>query len=63
MVIGHSPVANKEILLSHPYYGSKVVMIDSRISEKKGGSLSCIEIRGDDIKASYTKRRSAGEKK
>ena len=62
MVIGHAPVAKKEILLSHPYYGNSVVMIDSRISDKKGGQLSCVEIRGREIKAHYCRRNSAGEK-
>jgi len=62
MVVGHAPVASEEILLSHPLYGSSVVMIDTRISDKKGGRLSCIEIRGKDVKAHYVKRNSAGEK-
>ncbi len=62
MVVGHAPVASEEILLSHPLYGSSVVMIDTRISDKKGGRLSCIEIRGKDVKALYAKRNSAGEK-
>jgi hypothetical protein len=62
MVVGHAPVASEEILLSHPLYGSSVVMIDTRISDKKGGRLSCIEIRGKDVKAHYSKRNSAGEK-
>jgi RNase H-fold protein (predicted Holliday junction resolvase) len=62
MVVGHAPVASEEILLSHPLYGSSVVMIDTRISDKKGGRLSCIEIRMKDVKAHYAKRNSAGEK-
>jgi hypothetical protein len=62
MVIGHAPVAQKEILLSHPVYGPKVIMIDSRISDKKGGRLSCVEIRGNEIRAHYPDRAKAGEK-
>jgi hypothetical protein len=42
--------------------GKKVVMIDSRISRKKGGRLSCVEINGNEITAHYSKRNSAGEK-
>jgi hypothetical protein len=37
-------------------------MIDSRISRKKGGRLSCVEINGNEITAHYSKRNSAGEK-
>jgi hypothetical protein len=62
MVVGHAPVASDEILLYHPYYGSNVVMLDTRISDKKSGQLSCIEIRRRDIRAHYAKRNSAGEK-
>ena len=62
MVVGHAPVGSEEVLLSHPHYGSSVVMIDTKISDKKGGRLSCIEISGRDVKAHYTKRNSAGEK-
>jgi hypothetical protein len=62
MVIGHTPVSKNKISLSHPLYGKKVVMIDSRISKKKGGSLSCVEINGSAITAHYAKRHSAGEK-
>jgi hypothetical protein len=62
MVIGHSPVADNTVQLSHPYYGKTVVMIDSRISQKRGGRLSCVEIQGNDIKAHYAKRNGVGEK-
>jgi hypothetical protein len=60
MVIGHAPVGGKEVLLSHPFYGPRVVMIDSRISDKKGGQLSCVEVRGDAVTAHYVKRSSRG---
>jgi len=62
VVIGHTPVDDNKIVLSHPYYGRAVVMIDSRISSKKGGRLSCIEICGDEVKAHYAKRTRTSEK-
>jgi hypothetical protein len=62
MVVGHAPVGSEEVLLSHPLYRSSVVMIDTKISDKKSGRLSCIEITGRNVKAHYTKRSSAGEK-
>jgi hypothetical protein len=62
MVVGHAPVGSEDVLLHHPLYGSSVVMIDTKISDKKGGRLSCIEITGRDVKALYTKRSTAGEK-
>ncbi len=62
IIIGHAPVSKNKILLSHPRFGKKVVMIDSCISKKKEGSLSCMEINGTEITAHYAKRNSAGEK-
>jgi hypothetical protein len=62
LVVGHAPVARKEILLSHPFYGRKVIMLDTRISQKQGGRLSCLEIRGDDLRAHYPKRNGIGTK-
>jgi RNase H-fold protein (predicted Holliday junction resolvase) len=62
MVIGHTPVSKNTISLSHPLYGNKVVMIDSRISKKKSGNLSCVEIHGNRITAHYAKRNIAGQK-
>jgi hypothetical protein len=41
MVIGHTPVSKNTISLSHPLYGNKVVMIDSRIS-KKSQAISAV---------------------
>jgi hypothetical protein len=62
LVIGHAPVAQKEILLSHPLYGQKVIMLDTRISDKEGGRLSCVEIRGNKIKAYYPTRNGVGSR-
>jgi hypothetical protein len=62
LMLGHSPVAQKEILLSHPLYGQKVIMLNTRISQKDGGRLSCVEIRGDRIKAHYPKRNGVGSR-
>jgi len=35
IIIGHAPVSKNKILLSHPRFGKKVVMIDSCISKKR----------------------------
>ncbi len=61
LILGHSPSATGEIMLSHPYYGETVVMIDTRISDKKRGRLSCLEIRGDELETFYPKRIPFGE--
>lgn len=68
MVIGHTPVSTGKILLSHPYYQESVIMIDTRISDKKKGRLSCLEIRGnepdepDELKAWYPGESKNAEK-
>ena len=61
LILGHAPSATGEIVLSHPYYGAAVIMIDTRISDKKRGKLSCLEIRGDELEAYYPKRGAFGE--
>lgn len=55
VVVGHSPV--EEILTSHPYYGKRVVMIDTRISEKKKGRLGGLEVFKDRVTLFYTERQ------
>jgi hypothetical protein len=62
MIIGHAPVDNGKILLSHPCYGPMVVMIDTSISRKKNGSLGYLEINGNHIQSRYVKRNQRGEK-
>jgi hypothetical protein len=47
-VIGHNPVRSSLIRLEHPYWGSLVTAIDTRISKALGGELSAFEMnRGD----------------
>lgn len=58
MVVGHVPVKGREVLLTHPYYGEMVTMIDTRISAPNG-RLSSIELRRGAITAHYTKRSKA----
>lgn len=62
MVIAHNPNPGSEILLEHPTYGKHVVMIDTRLSDRKKGRLSCIEIQPDDVLVHYPKRRKTAEK-
>ncbi|MCG8570110.1 MAG: metallophosphoesterase [Spirochaetes bacterium] len=62
MVLGHAPVKKSEIMLSHPYYGNHVIMIDTKISDQKNGRLSCLEITGDQVQALYFERSDEGKK-
>jgi hypothetical protein len=62
LVIGHIPVKGKQIQLSHPDYGAMVVMIDTRISVRKSGALTCLELRGGGLKARSFKRSAAGRR-
>jgi predicted MPP superfamily phosphohydrolase len=61
MVVAHNPNPESEILLEHPKYGDRVIMIDTRISDRKKGRLSCIDIQGDEVLVHYPKRRKTGE--
>ena len=56
VVVGHAPVDGGEVLLSHPYYGEKVVMVDTRLSDKKRG-LGALEIRAGELQPFYAKRK------
>lgn len=61
LILGHAPTPSSEIVLFHPYYGDRVVMIDTRISDPKRGRLSCLEITSDGLEPHYPKRTSFGE--
>ncbi len=60
LVIGHNPVRGREILFSHPYHGNMVVMIDTRISDKKSGALTCLEITGGEMQPHPARRSDTG---
>lgn len=60
MVIGHAPIKGREVLLTHPYYGEMVVMIDTRISSPNG-RLSSIEVQHGAITAHYTERSKSAK--
>jgi hypothetical protein len=62
MVLGHAPVPNGKVLLSHPYYGDSVVMLDTKISDPQKGRISCLEIRGGTLSAHYANRGKAGQR-
>jgi hypothetical protein len=62
LVIGHAPVRHGEIVLDHPYYGEQLVMLDTRISDRKRGRLSCLEQTERGLRAHYTKRTDAGRR-
>ena len=61
LILGHAPTPSSEILLFHPYYGERVIMIDTRLSDPGKGRLSCLEISGDGLEPHYAKRTSFGE--
>ncbi len=61
LVIGHIPVRGKRVQLTHPCYGEMVVMIDTRISDKKCGGLSCIEFVKGQLGARSFTRTAAGK--
>jgi hypothetical protein len=61
MVVGHAPVSGGEILLDHPYYGERVIMIDTRISDPEKGRLSSLEVTGGELSAHYADRTGFGE--
>lgn len=44
MVVGHHPVRSGRIYLEHPYWGEKVTVIDTRISEAFDGELTAFEM-------------------
>lgn len=56
MVIGHVPTPDSEILLRHPYYGKRLVLLDSRISSELKGQLSALEIINGEQKIYYFDR-------
>lgn len=56
IVVGHAPVNDLEVVLAHPYYGDRVVMLDTRISDKQNGRLSALELKDGGCTALYTKR-------
>jgi len=62
LVIGHNPVRGKEVLLAHPYHGDMVVMIDTRISARKGGALTCLEIENGEMQPHSAQRSETGRR-
>lgn len=44
LAIGHAPVADAAIALEHPYYGARVVMLDTRIVDPEVGALTALRI-------------------
>lgn len=57
IVLGHAPVPEKEILLEHPYYGESVLLADTRLSNRKRGRLSAVEIIDGRVSVAYPRRR------
>lgn len=57
LVVGHNAV--NEIILDHPRFGKRVVMIDTGISKVMGGQLSALEIVDGEPKPHYFERKTA----
>lgn len=53
---GHNPTPDSLILDKHPYYGKMIISLDSRISDKKRGRLSSIEISRGQLQRKYSER-------
>ena len=51
LVVGHAPVADDGVQLEHPYYGGLVVMADTRLSDRRHGSLSALAITAQGLEA------------
>ena len=60
VIVGHSPTNDGDILLEHPHYGDAVVLIDTRISDKRRGRMSALELRGEVRTPIYVEDREAG---
>ncbi|MEQ1634565.1 MAG: metallophosphoesterase [Planctomycetota bacterium] len=43
LVLGHAPIDDGVILLSHPYYGDLVAMTDTRLADRERGRLRALE--------------------
>ncbi len=43
-VVGHAPTPNGNIIDCHPYYGDRVTLLDTRISDEMLGQLSALKI-------------------
>jgi len=56
LVVGHAPVHSGEILISHPYYDDRIVMIDTRLSDPNEGRLSALELRAGGVSSHYAAR-------
>ncbi|HXJ67900.1 MAG TPA: metallophosphoesterase [Verrucomicrobiae bacterium] len=61
IVLGHSPTDDGSIVLDHPHYGGSVVLIDTRISDRKRGRLGALAIEGDVLRPVYADDRADGD--
>ncbi len=61
VVVGHAPTPEAEILLEHPYYGPHVVMVDTKLSDSRSGSLEALEVRGDVLSVIRAKQKNRSE--
>ncbi len=66
IVIGHSPTPDSKINFKHPYYGRKVISIDTHRAEIFGGEVTALEILAgengrDQFIAHHLKRRTKDE--
>lgn len=59
VVVGHTRTYDAKVLLQHPVFGSKVVMIDTGISHAYNGSLSALVIEGNSVRDRYFSRESS----
>ena len=60
MVLGHMPTPTGEILLSHPYYGTMVALLDTRISDEETGKISALVTEEGTTETRYFPRKEKG---
>lgn len=59
LVVGHCPIESGEILMHHPLYKERVVMVDTRISAAEG-RISALCITSHQVTPLYVKNRRPG---
>ena len=57
LVLGHSPTRDGSIVLDHPYYGTSVILVDTRISDDERGRLGALVLERDTTSVLYAQDR------
>jgi len=60
LVLGHSPTPDGSLVMDHPRYGTSVVLVDTRISDRARGRLGALVLTEGVPRAVYVEDRVAG---